>query len=193
MERLEPEVIILPLAPFCTDEEVYTLASAGPGFAKVLLNDTTWQPRLWMKYEAVVKPLYAGQGDVPHSKALHEALNAVAQNPPPLLRKPKDALIRWEVHESQMWNKAVQMWIHLRRSGVAARHLGSPEVEHIDGNVQVVEADLQALQLLAQAPNRRSAEGLDPSVRSALDRMWRKRWEQKTRLRQQLLEDLYSM
>jgi hypothetical protein len=188
MDRLEPEVFGSLLAPFCEDEEVYSLATTEAGFAQFLLKDSTWQPRLWIKYEAVVRPFHAGHGDILHSKALHEALNAVAKDLPPLLRRPKDALIRWEVHESQMWNKTVQMWIHLRRSEVAARHLGSPEAEHIDGNVQVVEADLQALQVLAQAPNRREAEGPEPAVCSALDRMWRKRWEQKTQLRQQLLE-----
>lgn len=193
MDRLDPDMASTLFAPYITDDEVYSFAATGLGFSQTLLHDSAWQPRLWQKFGAEVKPFHSGQGDIPHSRALHEALRAVSKNEPPLLRKPRDALIRWEVHESQMWNKTVQMWHTLRRSLVAARHFGSTEIEHVDDNIRLVEADLQALQLLAQTPNRRSAEGLEPSVRSALDTMWRKRWEQKTRLRQQLLEDLYSM
>eukprot|EP00746_Dinoflagellata_sp_MGD_P023795 gnl/MRDRNA2_/MRDRNA2_155809_c0_seq1.p1 gnl/MRDRNA2_/MRDRNA2_155809_c0~~gnl/MRDRNA2_/MRDRNA2_155809_c0_seq1.p1 ORF type:complete len:194 (+),score=46.99 gnl/MRDRNA2_/MRDRNA2_155809_c0_seq1:196-777(+) len=193
MNTLDPDMVSTLFAPYITDEEVFRFAATGPSFAQTLLHDSTWQPRLWQKFGAEIQPFYSGQGDVPHSRALHDALCAVSKNEPPLLRKPRDALIRWEVHESQMWNKTVQMWANLRRSQVIAHHFGSHDVQDVTDNLIVVEADLQALQLLAQAPNRRSAEGLEPPVRRALDQMWRKRWEQKTRLRQQLLEDLYSM
>lgn len=183
------------IAPFSSNKDLLNFAAADSEASKAFTKDEIWRLRLLSAHSRVLADVHCeGLDEVNSCCKLCCVLDSVEGSLPSLLRKPANALTGWELHEHRAWSDAVRRWLPLRRKQILMSHLGreGEDVEQVDKAILAEEAELRALQLVAQGLDRHAGQALtlSPEVRAALEKKLQQRVQARRQQMQWLQDDL---
>eukprot|EP00928_Gymnodinium_smaydae_P094623 TRINITY_DN7973_c0_g2_i1.p1 TRINITY_DN7973_c0_g2~~TRINITY_DN7973_c0_g2_i1.p1 ORF type:complete len:255 (-),score=44.69 TRINITY_DN7973_c0_g2_i1:97-861(-) len=181
---LDWPVIADMVAPYSIVSEMKAFALAARDIRRAFISDDLWQARLIENHRSVLSEFCTSVESLPRCLRLCVRFEAVLHPVEPLLRKPKNTLLGWELHEHKAWTVGVAQWklerlreetlLFLQATfGVNGRcPSGEPypqALERVRYALEDAEAELAALQILC-AKDTRPEHVFSRAVQLALER-----------------------